>query len=414
VNVPDLIDQLRRYVDAAGQAAAQRSGAAAVDLEPERRPRRLAFLMVTAALLIVVIAAAVVALFGTDREGPPALDESVPVFSSTTGAVMLFDDGLSGVIAVDLDTGQAVRRPLDGEGTGDPPFRLTDGGTDLIVGAYDITAVPLGGSPSRRIDESTIYVPAAETGEVWTLEYPDGRIGPAPPAVRRVDLLGNVTVSGRTFDAWNHDPLLGVPGGMAVATDDGIGIWNATTGAITDHPGPARATAAVSNGHTLVWCPSDCAEPQMLELDATGPATPQTIYAGTKLAMSPDGTKVAFSNAAIGGISILDLTTSRTVEVATGTGPGATIQWTPDSSQVLVGTYAYQQDTTTIGRYDLATSTYELRTVDVGGGIGFIVLSPDRARWLMTAPSTGPADCPRADGVGSVVEHPCRFTLIAH
>jgi hypothetical protein len=413
--MPELTEQIHRYVQAAGRDAETRASAYVAAPAPGRgrgRPsRRSAFwLAAAAAMILVVIVGVAIGRDPRTDETTPAQATS-PIFSTSTGTALVFTDGLSGVITVDLDTGLAVRRGLDGERAGDPPFRLTDTGDALVVGWGDITAVALDGSGSTVLDEATIYVPAAEPGEVWTLDWPDGRMSPTPATVQRVNATGEVTFDVAILDMTTYDSLAGVPGGLAVGTADGIGIWNAETGEIVDHPGPGRATGAASNGNVLVWCHEDCNQPQVLELDERGARTPPAVSFGNPV-FSPDGTKVAYP-ANLGGesgVGVLDLQTGATTRVATGIDDIPSIGWSADGSQLFVAGYAYQQDSTTIGRYEMETGSWERHTIDIGGGLAFITLTPERASWLLSTPPGSPAACQRVTTYG-VDRAPCAYTV---
>ncbi|MGH9235876.1 MAG: hypothetical protein ACRD0R_21365 [Acidimicrobiales bacterium] len=148
--------------------------------------------------------------------GPSTSSGRDGVFSTATDVVLLVSDGIDGVTAVDLDHRFAGRRVVEGERAGDQPYRLTLTGSHLVVGWGEIYAAPLSGASSTRIDDATIYLPAAEPGEVWTVTWDGGRVGEGQASVRRVRVDGTIEFSSDGFDTARLTPLLGVPGGVAV------------------------------------------------------------------------------------------------------------------------------------------------------------------------------------------------------
>lgn len=159
------------------------------------RSRRLVLAFAGVAVLLAV-AGGLLVRSSKDKTpfpiGSSTIDQRRPdgLFASPTGVVLLFADGIDGVTAVDLDRGVVGRRVVEGERPGDQPFRLTHTGDHLVVGWGEIWAAPLDGGPSRKIDDATIYLPAAEPGEVWTLTWAGGRIGQGyEPATRRWELV---------------------------------------------------------------------------------------------------------------------------------------------------------------------------------------------------------------------------------
>lgn len=155
------------------------SASEAVIREARRRQRRRRRLI---GVVVGALAASAVALSITTDNGPntrrsrevprPATQ---PLFAEKTGAVLLLSDGIDGVTAIDVDHRVAGRRVIEGERAGDQPFRITTTGDQLIVGWGEIYAMPLTRGPSRKIADATIYIPAAEPGQVWTITWEGGR-----------------------------------------------------------------------------------------------------------------------------------------------------------------------------------------------------------------------------------------------
>lgn len=403
--MPEVEEQLRRY----GEAVERHLLGAGRPTIPRSKPWPTwpAFAASTAAAAALVLA---LLLAGgperervtTERPAPPGGDESDGVFSSPTGVVLLFSDGIDGVTAIDLDRRIAGRRVLQGERAGDQTFRatLTDG--HLVVGWGEVWAVPLDGGPATKIADATIYLPAAEPGEVWTITWAGGRIGQGGASLARVALDGAVVLGPLPFDTDAVRPVLGVPGGLAVESPEGLAIWDADTATVGPVLGPGPVEALASDGRRVVWCTAACAEVHVAGLAAPGPATaPSISLTHQKLAVQPTGDgAAAVLRPSAGGASIVlvDLSTGEERVVASGLSPYGSLQWTPDGSQLFYADNSYRQPSTRIGRYSVVDATWELRSVPVGDGLAAIVLTPDQSAMLLEGDVGEPAQCPGAGG----------------
>ena len=400
----DIEDQLRRYGDAIERhliGAAEPVIGAPAEREVRRSWR---FALVATAVLVAVVATTVIVTRTVSdpttvstRPGPPA--NSTGVFTTPTGTVLLFSDGIDGVTAIDLDRRIAGRRVIDGERAGDQPFRLTLTGEQLIVGWGTVYAAPLTGGASHAIADATIFVPAAEPGEVWTITWDGGRIGVGTDTVRRVRTDGAVTFETRELDTSKLDPVLGVPGGLLVNRPTGVAIWDANSGRISDL-GPGRAATAASDGRSVAWCDQTCAQVRTAALDRTGAPTARHVAPGNQqLAFSPSGAHLAVLRP-IGTqaeLRVRDTPDGTDRVVAQGLDPNGALSWSPDGRQVFYTQSSYRQPTMTIGRFAIDTGTWETRTLNVGDGIAPIATTRDEARSFFATDSSR-ADCPGANG----------------
>ena len=255
--VLDIGDQLRRYGEALERHLGEGGDRQVVTAAPARRRSQL--WLVAAAVLVIALGSAtfiVTRLDGDDAvvsTTPDSGDARTGVFSTPTDTVLLFSDGIDGATAIDLDRRIAGRRVIEGERAGDQSFRLTLTGDHLVVGWGEIYAAPLAGGASRKIADATIYVPASEPGEVWTLAWEGGRIGAGAATLQRVTVDGTVTFTSSEFDASVMHPVMGVPGGIAVDTPNGVAVWDADTGRTGPVLGPGPATAASSTCMSSRW-----------------------------------------------------------------------------------------------------------------------------------------------------------------
>lgn len=397
--MPDVIEQLRRYGEAVERQATRGEPLLA---EPRDHKRfRLVSLRAAAVCLILAVSVATFAARGQDESlvevtGP----DPRMVFSQRTGTVLLFSDGLDGVLAIDLDSRIAGRRVVEGERAGDQQFRLTHTADALVVGWGEIYAAPLSGGPSRLIDEATIYFPAAEPGEVWTLDYPGGGIGSGSATLRRVDLSGDVLFASNEFETDRYEPLVGVPGGIAVATSDGIAIWNAETATIGGTYGSGRPASASSNGKQLAWCGDTCDDLRLVELPMAGGPTPQHVNAAAAApAFSPDGRQLAFLEPGGAGSNLIikDIQTREQTSVATGLDQHGKVQWASDGRQLFYASDVPGQ-VLALGRYDAEAGTWEEEQILVSGGRGLVALDRSAANAFLPEQPGELRDC-RAPGV---------------
>jgi hypothetical protein len=372
--------------------------------------RRRVFVVTAAGVVASAAAAitvAVVMAAPSDQEDDagvaPTFRSARPVFAAQTNTVLLFSDGIDGVTALDLDTGVAARRVVEGERAGDQPYRINLTGDHLVIGWGEIYAAPLDGGASKPIDEATIYIPAAEPGEVWTVDFPGGRIGQGQAEIRRVDMDGTVRSSSDALDTSRYTPLYGVPGGLAVQGSRSVAIWDAATSLLGDPIGSGAVVGAiVSDGKHLAWCDDPCAAPHIADLARTGPPTTPAGAAGQGLALSADGTQLASLRGRAGGKSelvVTDLATGGETRVAATPLPElGSLQWTEDGRQLFYASYSYGSARTTLGRYDTATATWQSAEVDIGDGVTFIAVARDRAGALLAGHRVQANECPSAEG----------------
>ena len=219
----DLEDQLRRYGEALEHDLFDDAYTNLRSTAATRRPWRRTLSLAAAVAVLVGGTAAILVHTTRDEDSVVTADTTKPsdgrrsgVFSSPTDTVLLFSDGIDGATAIDLDRRLAGRRVIDGERAGDQQFRLTLTGDKLVVGWGEIYASPLAGGPSQKIADATIYLPASEDGEVWTLTWEGGSIGSGSAILRRVQIDGTTVFESTSFDPAVLEPVQGVPGGLLV------------------------------------------------------------------------------------------------------------------------------------------------------------------------------------------------------
>ena len=405
----DIEDQLRSYGEAFETHFLDGSQL------PARSPSRRVLAAVAA---VVVLAGAGVAVLLTrgagDENGVVSTEPTAPagpaddaVFATPTNVVLLFSDGIDGATAVDLDRGVAGRRVIDGERAGDQSFRLTLTGDHLVVGWGEIYADPLDGGPSRKIADATIYVPASEPGEVWTLTWDGGAIGAGPSTIARVRVDGTVAYGPASIDLTNSSAVIGVPGGLAFDTPKASRCGTPTRGAFGPVLGPGPVTAASSDGRSLAWCQSTCDTVHVVDLDHTGPPPAPHAAVSQQVALSPDGSRLAVlrptdpsPDPADTGADLVVTDWQNSVEtvVAHNLDESDTLHWTADGRQLFVTEYSYGDQSMRIGRFDTDTRLWEIQTVPFGAGLGAAVVDRDQARSFFSTPLVPESECPGGGG----------------
>lgn len=406
----ELDEQLRRYGDAIGESLVSGDGPDGTDgdglhrTRPATRRSRRRVLLIAASLVIAgTVAAAALAVVRSDRrDAPDVAATGTPasaVFDTRTDTVLVFSDGIDGITALDLDTGVAARRVIEGERAGDQPYRINLVDEHLVVGWGEIYAAPLDGGSSTRIDTARYYIPAAEPGQVWTVI--PGPLGQGMVQIQRVTMDGTVVATTDALDLSSYTPLYGVPGGLVVAGPQGLAIWEASSGRVSDPIGAAApAISIASDGTHLAWCDQEtCQQPHVVDLDRTGPPTTPAAAPGQRVALSPDGQHLAaLRSTAVGTeLVVTDLTTGQETPVATTPPHSGSLHWTGDGRQLFHTSTSTATGETTLGRYDVRTGSWQTVDLDIDLGPAvamFVPVARDRASALLTGERTKPGDCP--------------------
>lgn len=333
-----------------------------------------------------------------------------PLFGEAAGVTLVFDGGGNDVLAVDPDQRLAARTTLAGHRAGDPPFRLIEEDGRLVVGWGEVYAVDVVTGDAVELGRATIYLPAAEPNRVWLVDYPQGFIGGGTPVVWQVDTRGVPVTEPVTFDVPGF-PAMGIGGGLAVETEDGVVLWDAATGEATARLGAGPATVADASGSLLAWCDPACLELHITDLAtgaevvATGSAAEFTTFSfgGRPARFSPDRRHLA----ALAGnaLVLVDTADGSAREVAwIPEGELAYVAWSPDGAQVFAASSSIGNGTTALVRYDVAERRATAATLPFGGTLGFVVLTAADG-----APLLAPADVCRPPGVTTARPFCVRF-----
>jgi hypothetical protein len=384
----------------------------------QRRAARAGVWAVSAlALAVVIIAAASVIVTRPDngvllesgpQQSPPSGEapgswSDAATFAGPTDTVLLFDTGADRVLAVDLDARLTARRSLEGQRAGDQPYRLWRTNDALIVGWEHIYAVPVSTGQSRLLGEATIFVPAAEPGHVWLIDFASGRTERGTPVTYRlVNTDGEVQVEASGIE--DYFPAHGVLGGLAVETETGVAVWDVQTRDVVRRLGDGPGFVADAHGRTVVWCEDPCPQLHATDLDGedqTFTLLPESgeVFDARSARLSPDGRYVAaiagdagpVDHDSAGTVLLLDLTTGKVKPVTPPLVPRPVyLDWTQDGAQLFLSSYGYGAPQTHVGRYlitadsepgseDVQEGQLELITLPVGGTLSFVTLAQDEA-----------------------------------
>lgn len=199
--------------------------AVVIERRVARRRSRRRITVVAGLVLVVGLAVVAGVQLASDRSSELATqgsgDESdtsglVPV---ETGLTLVFDDGVSGLVAVDVDGGLAQRRSYEQKPSGDHDVRLARVGDRIVwPGRPDTWSVPasLEADPVA-LGEGFVIVPAGDGESVWLIADAAGdshQFG-TPLEATLVDAAGNLLVPTTPFPepAGAGDTVTGGPQG---------------------------------------------------------------------------------------------------------------------------------------------------------------------------------------------------------
>jgi hypothetical protein len=310
------------------------------------------------------------------------------VFSEATGVALVFDDGLDGVIALDLDDLSLARRPLDGQRAGDPDHRLARVGDSLVVGWGSVHRLLIDTLEGNPIGQATVFIPAAEADAVWLIDYPGGRIGQGTPGYRLVGLDGHEIVSAPGIDPSLGFPAKAIPGGIVHETPSGITLWFPDAEPVRI-PAPNPGFVVDVSGGVIAWCEDLCTL-TLTEIDGGQTLVPSPDPARRFISarFSPDGRLLAAVVADPGPIDPDSGGAVALVDVASGEATLLTepllprpsyLGWSPDGRHLFFSSYSYGLTETVVGWYRPADGHLEVVTLPFGGALSFVVLDRDEA-----------------------------------
>lgn len=314
-----------------------------------------------------------------------------PLFGEELPWTLVFDDGLSGVVVVDLNDPVERRVGLEGQRPGDQPYRLGLVLQYLITGWGGIFAEDLNDLTARPLGSATIWVPAAESDRVWLIDYPGGRIGQGDPLVWQVYPNGAMASEPVTVE-YDGLPAIGIPGGLALETHNGVALWDADSQAVTNVLGSGTGFVSDSSSDgNLAWCEDTCEV-----LHVTNVLTGEDMTIARPDPVPPeappfDAGAARFANdhhflASLSGNDVLvtDLQTGVTEVRITGDQPYGFLGWDPFGPELFASTYAYGENEVDVAHLHATGGKAQVATLPYGGTLGFQVVDTEQARWLLS------------------------------
>jgi hypothetical protein len=380
-----------------------------VSFEPRRRfPMASLPTWVPTAAVTLLAAMAIGALLVFDDPGPdgtnqqpgpedpatPPLIEDVPsvgdgegfqagpLFGRELPWTLLFDNGYDKVKAIDVNVGIHYEIEIPGAVSGDPPYRLIEVGNRLIVGYGAVFAHSIPTRQSTRIGNATIYLPAAEPGRIWLVDY-GGRIGANPPVVWQISPGGEELTERVTVNVAGH-PMMGIPGGLAIETDEGIALWDHASGEVSDILGsdPSSQVSDVSPLGQVAWCHREC-----YELEVTRVETGESFRVGHPEAgirfvpgearFSSDGRFLAAPTRS--DLVVVDVTTGEVELIDLAGREFDYVNWAPYGPNFFASTYSYGETSMTVAHVNALSGEAEVVDLPFGGALDFVVVPTEIA-----------------------------------
>ena len=323
---------------------------------------------------------------------PPAVSvpESGHLFGEETGVVLLFDDGLGGLTAVDPDQRLASRSAVEGQRAGDEPYSMVRVGDHLVVGWAEPFAVDIVTREPTSLGSALIFLPGVEKDRVWMVKNPW-----TAPKAWQVSLDGE-QLSEPTAVTALGTPAIGIEGGLALQTDSGLTLWNVTTGEARHLEGAGHGIVFDSTEEELVWCHDPCREllitnTTTLETEILPPPSGYhrfvTVGLGSPQTSSPDQRFLAALVAdeeprEFGEGEALWIHDPSTGQSAILADPDTTVSyvaWSPDGAQVFASNWSYQEKVSVIWRYHLTTESFASVVVPFGGLLSPVVIDSAEA-----------------------------------
>jgi hypothetical protein len=360
----------------------------------------------TGLVVLAVVAIGALALFeaqrpdtadssptGRDPATPPLIEEIPSVgdgegfqeglmFGQALPWTLLFDNGYDEVRAIDVNVGVPYDIEIPGAGPGEPPFRLIEVDNWLIVGSGSIVSHSITTRESTHLGNATVYVPAAEQGRVWLVDY-QGRIGANPPVVWQVSPGGEELTERVTVNVAGN-PMMGIPGGLAIETDEGIALWDLASGEVSDILGsdPSSRVSDVSPLGQVAWCHRECYELEITWIETgesfrVGHPEPGIRFVPGEARFSSDGRFLAAPTRS--DLVVIDVTTGDIELIELAGREFDYVNWAPSGPDLFASTYSYGERAMTVAHVNALSGAAEVVDLPFGGALDFVVVPTEIA-----------------------------------
>ena len=220
-----------------------------------------------------------------------------------------------------------------------------------------------------------------------------------------MDVVSGIPLNDPLALGTGGNPLIGIPGGLALQTESGLDLWDMETGQTT--PLESQGPGFVHDIHDqeLVWCSGDCSKLAITNTSTleTQELDPPEGYDGFAHAsrLSPSGRYVAALVGLEGahqgrGIWILDRETGTTSIVFDRETHVEYLAWAPDGDQLFATSYS--RAFTVIWRYQISDQQFTAVVLPFGGALSLVVVENSVVDAYIAGEPVDPSQC-RAPGV---------------
>jgi outer membrane protein assembly factor BamB len=297
--------------------------------------------------------------------------------------LLLLDDGIDGLTAVDADRRLAGRSVVEGQRAGDEPYSMIRVGDKLVVGWSEPYAVDLATRRAMSLGTATIFMPAAEANRVWMVDY-GVRIGDRDPLVWQVDVVSAEPLQDPIPVLRDGYPQIGIPGGLALETETGLELWTIGTDQATTLEANGPGIVHDVNGKLLVWCSGECSrltvtDTSTFDNDEFDPPAGYEVFLGRSSRISPSGRYLAALVGLKGSyegkaVWILDRESGDITVEADPESHVEYVAWAPDGDQLFATSNSYSQAHTVVWRYQISDQEFRAVVLPFGGGIGLVAV----------------------------------------
>ena len=334
---------------------------------------------------------------------PVTLPAEGPTFGEETGVLLLFDDGVDGLTAVDPDRRLAGRSVVEGQHAGDEAYSMIRVGDKLVVGWHEPHAVDVATRQGQSLGHATMFIPAAEPDRVWMVDS-GSRIGSAPVRVWQVDVVTGEAIHDPIPLGTDRHALIGIEGGLALQTDSSLSLWTLDDRQVVSLASTHSAFAHDVSDNHLVWCSSDCTTLSVTDTDSldTQQFSPPDGYDSFayESQLSADGRYLAAlvrqaTPPGATGMWILDRDTNQTQVVSDPETDVSFLTWAPDSSQLFATSDSYGTTRTVVWRYQIPGQEFEAVVLPFGGALRAVVVDDDVANAYIPGEPVEASQCRR-------------------
>ena len=407
------------------------------DTEPARTPMRSGRPYGLALAVVVLVGVVVAVGNGSSTEPTPgaAIDDIAvgaaptapslgvdplvelrgPALGGDTGVILVFDDGLDGLLYVDPDHRIATRRTA-GLQRQSRRTQLDHVGDYLVVGGGTEQIVSLSTRQVSSLPPSSYHLVGPD-GTLWLVDLQaDQR--PVPIPVMTKLALDREVLLPPTQSAVRGVPTAVVGQEVLIDTPEGLYLWEPVSDEVRTVTTDGSALVIGTWGPQLAWCPHECTT-VIIENTAAGSRIEVSLadelgeIDHTTAAWSPTGDQiVVVTTEAV--IRIADIVGDPQVvvltEYAVGAGAPRFVAWDPLGEYVYFATDSPQGRLTGLWRSDgsrLGTGTTTLPFAGVSGP--FVVLESGRAGWLVGEAMGAFSECPAPSTVQLPEPKVCSF-----